>query len=116
MPSIVQGSIVWAVIPDSRGGNPKNRPAVVLTSNSQIDPQGEVELAAITSLLGDARFSETVELPWHPDGHPQTGLSKPSEVVCTWLAATRAVDVSDSGKILPPQLLFEVLDKVNAFK
>lgn len=88
-PSIVQGSIVWATIADSHGGNPKSRPTVVLTPNSRIDPQGEVELAAITSLVGSARFEETVELPSHPDGHALTGLKKPSEVVCTWLASVR---------------------------
>jgi len=113
-PTIVQGSIVWAVIPDSHGGNPKIRPAIVLTPNARINSQNEIRLASVTSLIGEARFTETVELPWHPDGHPQTGLKKPSEVVCTWIAAMPLGDLTDSGKVLPPQYLLEVLDKVDS--
>lgn len=74
-----------------------------------------MELAAITSLVGSARFEETVELPSHPDGHALTGLKKPSEVVCTWLASVRLADVMDTGYVLPPQLLFEILQKVASF-
>ena len=71
-----QGRIVWATVPDPRGSNPKSRPVVILTATADIDPTGEVQAAAITTMIGQAPFSETVELPSAAAGHPQTKLKK----------------------------------------
>lgn len=59
-PRIEYGRIVWAMIPDSRGGNPKSRPVVVITPNDEIEHDGKIEVLAITTLLGEAPFSQTV--------------------------------------------------------
>lgn len=107
-----QGAIVWVTISDPRGGNPKARPAVLLTATADIDPSGEVQVAAITTLIGQAPFSETVELPSVAAGHPQTKLKKPCEVVCSWVVSTPTGSVSDSGGSVPPNLLAEILAKV----
>ena len=90
----------------------KSRPAVVVTATAEITSAGVVVVAAITSDLGRARSSETVELPWHPDGHPQTRLRKPSEVVCSWVAAVPVADLIDVGGFVPQNLLPELLAKV----
>lgn len=74
-----QGRIVWVTILDSHGGNAKSRPAVILTATGDIDATGDVQVAAITTLIGQAPFSETVELPSAAAGHPQTKLKKPCE-------------------------------------
>lgn len=111
--SLSQGRIVWATLPDSRGGNPKTRPAVILTRTADIDPTGDVQLAAVTTLVGQAPFAETVELPFVAGtGHPETKLKKPCEVVCSWLVSVPTASVQDSGGYLPPAVLAEVLAKV----
>jgi mRNA-degrading endonuclease toxin of MazEF toxin-antitoxin module len=107
-----QGAIVWATVPDPRGGNPKSRPAVVLTATADIDPAGAVQVAAVTTLTGQAPFSETVELPAAAGGHPQTKLKRPCEVVCSWVVSVPVADATDSGGAVPPDLLAEILAKV----
>ena len=107
-----QGQIVWVTIPDPRGGNPKSRPAVIVTATADIDPSGEVQVAAITTLIGQTPFSETVELPSVASGHPQTKLKKPCEVVCSWVVSTPVAGLSDSGGFVPSDLLAEILAKV----
>lgn len=107
-----QGAIVWVTVPDSHGGNPKSRPAVVLTATADISATGDVQVAAITTLTGQAPFSETVELPSNPSGHPQTKLKKPCEVVCSWVVSVPAAGATDSGGSVPSNLLAEILAKV----
>jgi len=106
-----QGQIVWVTVPDPRGGNAKSRPAVILTPTTDIDPAGEIQLAAIT-ITGQAPFSETVERPATAAGHPQTKLKKPCEVVCSWVVSVPISDARDSGGFVPADLLAEVLAKV----
>ncbi|MBA4190233.1 MAG: hypothetical protein C0467_19785 [Planctomycetaceae bacterium] len=112
MSSLRQGQIVWATLPDSRGGNSKARPAVLVTATAEIDPAGKVQVAAITTLTGQAPFTETVELPFDSAGHPETKLKKPCEVVCSWIVSVPSVDLKDSGGHLPADLLVEVLAKI----
>ncbi len=107
-----QGRIVWATVPDPRGGNAKKRPAVVVTAPADIDPAGEVQVAAVTTLTGQAPFAETVELPWSAAGHPQTKLKKPCEVVCSWVVSVPVADVQDSGGFVPTDTLAQILVKV----
>ena len=107
-----QGQIVWVTIPDPRGTNAKSRPAVVVTATADIDAAGDVQVAAVTTLTGQAPFSETVELPSSPTGHPQTKLKKPCEVVCSWIVSTPVASLRASGGTVPPDLLAEILAKV----
>lgn len=107
-----QGRIVWATVPDPRGGNPKSRPVVVLTATADIDPAGDVQVAAVTTMIGQAPFSETVELPFAAGGHPQTKLKKQCEVVCSWVLSVPVASLTDSGGFVPSDLLAEILAKV----
>ena len=112
MSALSQGRIVWATVPDPRGGNAKARPAVILTPTAEIDPTGEVQLAAVTTLTGQAPFSETVELPSDAAGHPQTKLKKPCEVVCSWVISVPVAELRDTGGFVPSDLPAEILAKV----
>src|SRR5262245_9490809 len=105
-----QGRIVWVTVPDPRGGNAKQRPAVIVSDG--IDADGKVLVAAITTQLGQSRFNETVELPSLPTGHPETKLKRPSEVVCSWVLRVAVADVRDTGGFLPADILAEVLVKI----
>jgi mRNA-degrading endonuclease toxin of MazEF toxin-antitoxin module len=113
MSSLTQGRIVWATVPDSRGENAKKRPAVVLTPTREIIAGGDVQLAAITTLIGQAPFSETVELPWSPSGHSETKLKRQCEVVCSWIVSVPVAGVEDSGGFVPTEVLVEILAKVS---
>jgi len=46
------GQIVWAEIADANGIR-KSRPAIVVTKNDRITPDGPLEVVAITSSLPD---------------------------------------------------------------
>jgi hypothetical protein len=83
-----------------------------LTATADISPSGDLQVAAITTLIGQSSFSETVELPSTTTGHPQTKLKKPCEVVCSWVVSAPVADVRDSGGFVPPDLLAEILAKV----
>ena len=110
--SFQQGQIVWATVPDSHGGNAKARPAVIVTATADIRDASDVQLAAITTLTGQAPFAETVELPSSPAGHPQTKLKKPCEVVCSWVVSVPVANLRDSGGSVPADILAEILAKV----
>ncbi len=110
--SFAQGRIVWVTIADPRGGNAKARPAVILSATNSIVAGGLVEIAAITTLIGEAPFSETVELPFLSSGHSDTKLKKPCEVVCTWVKSVPVSDIKDSGGFVPADVLAEILAKV----
>src|SRR5687767_7667645 len=107
-----QGRIVWATVPDPRGGNEKTRPAAILTTTADIDPAGEVQVAAITTDSGNTRSSETVELAASPSGHQDARLDKPCEVVCSWVVSVPVAKVKDSGGFVPPDVLAEILAKI----
>lgn len=108
-----QGRIVRVSLLDPRGGNRKTRPAVVVSETGAVTPGGAVLVAAITTQLGLSPFSETVAVPSNPAGHPQTGLKKPSEVVCSWTEVVPLADLTDTGGFLPPDVLAEVVVKVH---
>jgi hypothetical protein len=63
-------------------------------------------------MIGQAPFSETVELPSATAGHPQTKLKKACEVVCSWVVSVPLADLTDSGGFVPPNVLAEILAKV----
>ncbi|MDY3552718.1 type II toxin-antitoxin system PemK/MazF family toxin [Gemmata sp. JC717] len=78
-----QGRIVWVELLDPQGRNPKRRPAVVLTPTAEIEPGGEIVVAALSTQLDQSPADVSVELPWHRDGHPRTKLNRRAVVVCT---------------------------------
>ncbi len=107
-----QGCIVWVTIPDSQGGNPKERPAVVVSAG-QDHQDGFVRVAALTTFLGRARFEETVAIRLRPEVRNHTKLSRESEVVCSWVIRVPIESVRPTEGKLPPAELAEVLEKVD---
>ena len=85
MSRVLQGSIVRAQVTDPQGGNPKQRPLVVVTTSSEIDLDGELVAVAITGELATPLSDDEVLLQWHPLGRCRTRLKKPSVAKCSWL-------------------------------
>jgi hypothetical protein len=84
MPSAKKGSVVWAEIAD-KNGHKKNRPAVILTDTNLILPNADIVGVAVTGTPTIPKPPLHVELPWHADTHPETGLFKQCWAICTWL-------------------------------
>lgn len=112
MPPLQQGLIVWAVIVDPQGKNPKRRPAVIITSTEEIQRDEPFVVATITSRLVKPIPKDYVELPWHRNGHPKTGLRKRCAVVCSWLVEIRESDIQKAGGIVPATKMLEIVDKL----
>jgi hypothetical protein len=73
-------------LPDPRGRNPKDRPAVVMTRTEEIDSGASLAVVAITTTLPDPLPDDYVPLPWFRPRHPRTGLNTRNAAVCHWLA------------------------------
>lgn len=107
------GQIVWAEIADANGIR-KSRPAIVVTKNDRITPDGPLEVVAITSFLPDPLPDDHVLLPWHAQKHPRTGLNRKSAAVCGWQARIRASDIQSVAGSVPGAVLLEILSKISA--
>jgi hypothetical protein len=102
------GQIVWAELADPNGIR-KPRPAVVVTPSDRITLSDPLEVVAITSRLPTRLPEDHVLLPWHPRGHPRTGLNRKCAAVCTWLARTLPSDIQSIAGLVPGPILLGVL-------
>lgn len=109
-----QGSIVWAEVEDSEGRRAKYaRPVVVLTPDREI-PGAEILFGVgVSSTCYESGASRRlVELPWHPNGHPHTGLRKRCHAVCDWIVPLRAEHVREVRGQVGRKWLIEILRMV----
>ncbi len=111
-----QGRIVWVELFDTQRRNPKIRPAVILTSTSEIKQDGEVVVAALSSQVDQSPPEVSVELPWHRDGHPRTKLNRRNVVVCTWLSTipVNSIESTNQGGIVPFAQMAKILEIVKS--
>jgi mRNA-degrading endonuclease toxin of MazEF toxin-antitoxin module len=77
--------VIISALPDPRGRNPKDRPAVIVTPSDELDLGGAVAVIAITTTLSDPLPDDHVPLRWQRPKHPRTGLNARNAVVCHWL-------------------------------
>ena len=104
------GRIVWAEIAD-RNGIRKQRPAIIVSPSDDADT---LTVVAVTSRVPDVLPDDHVLLPWHPQGHPRTGLNRKSAAVCSWLNQVTASDIRDVAGIVPGPELLAILTKISA--
>ena len=104
------GRIVWAEIAD-RNGIRKQRPAIIVSST---DAAGVLTVVAVTSRVPNSLPDDHVLLPWHPQGHPRTGLNRKSAAVCSWLSQIAASDILNVAGIVPGVELLAILTKISA--
>jgi len=110
---LATGRIVWAEIADANGIR-KLRPGVIVTPAHGITPTGPFDVVAVTSRLTDPLPEDHVLLPWHPRGHPRTGLNRRCAAVCTWLVQVVDSDIQDVAGMVPTSVLGTILAKVAA--
>lgn len=113
-----QGRIVWVESLDPQGRNPKRRPAVILTPNAEIRPDGEVVVAVLSSQIDQSPPEVSVPVPWQPNGHPRTKLNRRNVVVCSWLITlpVAAVQPADVGGVVPFAEMARVLEIVRSLQ
>jgi mRNA-degrading endonuclease toxin of MazEF toxin-antitoxin module len=107
-----RGRIVYVEQPDPQGRNPKRRPCVIVTATEDIKPEGEATVVAISGRQDLALPEHQVELPWHAQGHPRTGLTKRSVAVCTWLATVPVSSIVGYGGKVAAAHLIQILQKI----
>jgi hypothetical protein len=110
---LAAGRIVWAEVADANGIR-KLRPAVIVTPTERLIPGGPFDVVAVTSRLTDPLPDNHVLLPWHPRGHPRTGLNRRCAAVCTWLAQLVDSDIQDVAGLVPTPVMRSILGKVAA--
>jgi mRNA-degrading endonuclease toxin of MazEF toxin-antitoxin module len=108
MPALCRGRIVWVELLDPQGRNPKRRPAVVVSPDEDIHEEGDVWVVAISSQLGESPAEVQVELPWHNQGHPRTGLKERCAAVCTWLVRVPVASIQGLGGVVPGRQLLDI--------
>jgi mRNA-degrading endonuclease toxin of MazEF toxin-antitoxin module len=113
MPAPERGRIIWAEVPDLQGRNPKRRPLIILTATEEIQEDGPVQCVSISSQLDQAPAELQVELPWHAQGHPRTGLRERCSAVCNWLVELPVSAIESYGGTVPGKQLLQILEKVN---
>ena len=112
MSPLCRGRIVWVELLDPQGRNPKCRPAAIVTPDADILPDGEVWVVGITTRLDAAPVEEQVELPWHRDRHPRTGLKQRCAAVCTWMEKVKVTSIQEVAGVVPGRQLLEILQRI----
>ncbi|MSR59806.1 MAG: hypothetical protein EXS05_19575 [Planctomycetaceae bacterium] len=107
-----QGSIIWVRVVDRNGRNSKCRPAVIVTPTAEIVPGARLIAVAATSTLSRPIPQNQIELPWHNNGHPKTGLYKRCVAICDWLFEFDQDAIEDSPGIVPPAILRNILANI----
>lgn len=109
-----QGSIVWVQVTDPAGRHRKRRPAVIVTPTVEINDSNSLVVVAVTSSVPDPIPESAVEIPWHSEGHPVTGLFKRCIANCAWVPNIKTHDIERVGGIVPTKQLRQILALVAA--
>ncbi|MGL4550054.1 MAG: hypothetical protein ACRC33_02610 [Gemmataceae bacterium] len=114
----VIGRIVYAVVNDPQGRNPKERPCLIVNRDPEDTPDARLAVVAITSTFAEIEPADRVmilypqaQLNGRP--HPITGLTCESAAACRWQTLIRESEVTGVGGRVPGHLLDRVLTRVN---
>jgi mRNA-degrading endonuclease toxin of MazEF toxin-antitoxin module len=109
---LCRGRIVWVELLDPQGRNLTRRPAVIVSPDAEIRDDGEVWVVAISTQLQEAPAELQVELPWHPRGHPRTGLRQRCAAVCTWMEKVQVGGIQGVAGLVPGRQLLDILTRI----
>jgi hypothetical protein len=94
--------------------NPKVRPLVIVTANSEIRQSSQIVAVAITGDFDDPLTPDEIALPWHPQGTSRTRLTKPCVAKCNWLCEVKTEDVIEVRGHVPAAQLQAILTRLAA--
>src|SRR5437870_4372201 len=98
---------------EDRNRHAKLRPAIIITEDSEISPDADLVVMAITTTFTDPPPEFCVPLPWYPRGHPVTRLQQRSAAVVNWLSSIRASDVVGYGGEVPAKTMRVIRAKLD---
>lgn len=116
-----RGSVIWAelrgpcgeLIIDSNG-NPKARPAIVLSSSVDINNGNDLVVAAISTQFDRKNLPPNWFLvPSQPGGHCTTGLDQPCVAKSDWLRRIPQQDVKSVSPGVCGRLTRQILNWLN---
>jgi mRNA-degrading endonuclease toxin of MazEF toxin-antitoxin module len=111
---LCRGRIVWVELLDPQGRNPKRRPAVVVTPDAEIRPDGDIWVVAISTQFDESPASVQVELPWDRRGHPRTKLKERCAAVCSWIAKVSVANIQEYAGIVPGRQLLDIQTRIKS--
>lgn len=109
MAPLRQGQIALADVP---GAQHNPRPVVVIRPPSGNGPNDAVFVAGISSLAGNPPPPYHVLLPYHPQGHPRTGLTKRCVAKCDWVFTVEQRHVVDVKGFVPTTYMKTILEQL----
>lgn len=115
MADIERGRIVWLTnVIDSQGNPTDDHRGIILTTNGDYQAGRPIKAAIISSKLNYTTEARMVLLKYlkRPGGHPQTGLDRPSAVICDWTPIVKEDDITSYGNLIYGSILAEIMEKV----
>ncbi len=112
MSQLCRGRIVWVELLDPQGRNPKCRPVVIVSPDTDIREDGHVWVVAITTQLDEAPAEVQVELPWERRGHPRTKLRERCAAVCSWMVRVSVASIQEYAGTVPGRQLLDILTRI----
>lgn len=98
MASLYQGQIVLADVP---GAQHNPRPVVVVRPPAGNDPNDILFVTGISSQIDDPLPAHHILLPFHPRGHPRTGLAKRCVAKCDWTLTIERTRIVGTKGLVP---------------
>ena len=114
MGKIDRGRIIWLTnVLDTQGNPTKDHRAVILTTNADYKAGKPIQAVYISSKLNYTSQDCLVMLRHAKGGHPQTGLDRPSAVICDWKNEDVDEDnITSFENMLYGDTLIEIMTKV----
>lgn len=84
---------------------------MILTTSEEFESGKPIQAVVISSKFRDVPAENIVRLKHLNSGHPQTGLDRPSAVICQWKVAVREEDITSYGKRIYGSILEEIIRK-----
>lgn len=108
-----EGDIVFAYISDP-DGNPcqDDHPVMVFRAT---DNSVDAWVVGITSEFDEPIPPHWLHLPWHPNGHPETGLYLDSVLKCNWIRRKPVASLGKPIGIMPADI-FETATAIIALR
>lgn len=113
-PTFRCGSLAWATVLDEQGRNPKLRPVLVITDPKEIQPEGTVVVACITTTIKDPIPPHIFIIPFDRKGHACTKLRSRSAVNAKWLHEVAYKDLQPPVGFIPDRKLLPILDYIHS--
>ena len=109
MATLRQGLIVLANVP---GAQHNPRPVVVVRPPSGSDPKDAAFVTGISSSVANPPPAQHVLLPYHPKGHPRTGLTKRCVAKCEWSFAIEQQQIVGVKGYVPIAYMKTILEQL----